>query len=367
MKLTGIQPKLPSPQRLVIMLCIIKLASALFATLVFSRFSPLVDAQLYLQGFYAIDLHWRTRIVQHLANLANGVGGELFTHWVFGMVSCAGLLYYYLTGGKRWIVMLALLLPSAMVWTSIVGKEALFFGAFTLVLVVWSRFAISRLTLTDILALLGSSIVCAVLRPHYAVAIIWLFGSLALAKKLGGRAWPILAIAWCAAALIVYVYVWPDLLARGWGAIEPAARASRFVLFDMPPYTSEGFDKFKAWVVLGGIVGIVGPLPQEVVSRPEFLPFFVEGVLLLLFPPGICFYVLYCRPELKKEFLGKFFLCLAPAIVALMLLHAPFGLLNPGSATRWRVNFEAIFYLAPLLLLFRLEDAARCEDSAFSS
>jgi hypothetical protein len=38
------------------------------------------------------------------------------------------------------------------------------------------------------------------------------------------------------------------------------------------------------------------------------------------------------------------------AIIILVLVHAPFGILNPGSAIRWRVNFELIFYMAPLLL-----------------
>lgn len=351
----------------VVFFCFLKLGSALFATRVFSRFSPLVDAQLYLQNFYANQAMLRTQIVQQLANMLNQVGGNLFAHWVFGMVSCLGLLYYFMTGGKRWGVALGLLLPSAMVWTSVVGKEALFFGAFTLVLVLWSRFATSKPTTADTLALLCCTFLCALLRPHYALVIIWLFGSLMLIRRFGLRIWPALALAWLLFALMTYVYLWPALLERGWGGIEPLARASRFMLFDMPPYTSEGYEKFKTWVLLGAVLGVVGPMPHEVLSRPEFVAFFVEGTLLLFFPLGVYVYVCRYRPKIRNEFSGIFLLSLVPAIVALMLLHAPFGLLNPGSATRWRVNFEAIFYLAPLLLLFRLEDLRDCEDSAFSS
>ena len=39
-----------------------------------------------------------------------------------------------------------------------------------------------------------------------------------------------------------------------------------------------------------------------------------------------------------------------PAIIIAALIYAPFGILNRSSAIRWRVNFELIFYMAPLLL-----------------
>tara|TARA_B110001469_G_C9488516_1_gene244568 strand:+ start:57 stop:185 length:129 start_codon:yes stop_codon:yes gene_type:complete len=36
-----------------------------------------------------------------------------------------------------------------------------------------------------------------------------------------------------------------------------------------------------------------------------------------------------------------------------IIIHAPFGILNPGTAIRWRVNFELIFYLAPILIYMK--------------
>ena len=56
-----------------------------------------------------------------------------------------------------------------------------------------------------------------------------------------------------------------------------------------------------------------------------------------------------------------------PVIVALIVVHAPWGLLNPGSATRWRVNFEAIFHIAPILLLYSFLDNKYDENNSFSS
>ena len=149
---------------------------------------------------------------------------------------------------------------------------------------------------------------------------------------------------------------------RGFVAIEPTAPASRFNYFEIQPHTDVGFEQFKHWVPLGALLGIVGPMPHELFSRPVFIPFFLEGTLILLFP--LLVYLIVNRKAFlhRKRFNAIFLWCLLPAILALMVLHAPFGLLNPGSATRWRVNFESIFYLAPLLLYYSFKDSSYREN-----
>jgi hypothetical protein len=62
-----------------------------------------------------------------------------------------------------------------------------------------------------------------------------------------------------------------------------------------------------------------------------------------------------------------FFLSLASAILMLLFMHAPFEILNPGSAIRWRVNFEQVFYLAPILLMLRFIDVKTKENPSLSS
>ena len=51
-----------------------------------------------------------------------------------------------------------------------------------------------------------------------------------------------------------------------------------------------------------------------------------------------------------KEFNLFFYYMIFPSLIILVIIHSPFGILNPGSGIRWRVNFETIFYLTPLLL-----------------
>lgn len=353
--------------KVVAMLLIIKLFGVLFATLVFSKFSPLIDADLYLKGYFVIDPHLRTQLVQIVATGVNGIFWGGVTHWVFGVFSIVGLLYYYLTGGRRYVLVLTLLLPSSFVWTSIVSKEALFFGFFSLILVLWARYVTDKFSKRDFAFLLISFLICTLLRPHYAVVVIWLFCSVMVIKKTGWSAWGALAIVLIASATAIHLTVWNDLLLHGFDAIDPSARSSRFGLFGINPGSAEGFERFEQLWPLGIVVGIVGPLPSELFLRLEFVPFFVEGVLILLSPVLICFYAMKQRFKRKNLFFQIFFLCLVPAIFALVILHAPFGLLNPGSASRWRVNFETIFYLAPLLLFFNFKDSLEHEDCSLSS
>ena len=338
----------------------IKVVGALCATLVFSQFTPLVDANLYLSGSYGSDSNLRVLIVQTLAVALNQFGGSLFAHVIFGMISTVGILYYIAIGGRRWIILLVLLFPSSFIWTSIVSKEALFFGGFTLLLVVWSRFVTDALNRIDLLAIVLALIVCGLLRPHYAVVIPWLFFSLGVVKRFGSKSWSILVAVMLFCIFAVYFSVWAELMSRGFNSIDSAARVSRLHLFEIQPITETGFERFKLFLPLGAIIGVVGPLPEELVQRPEFLPFFIEGLLILLSPLFVYQYANTLDFDRKKLFLQVYWWCLVPAVVALMILHSPFGLMNPGSAIRWRTNFESIFYMAPLLLLFQFRGGSRC-------
>jgi len=337
----------------------IKLFGVLFATLVFARFSPLIDTHLYLSGFYDISSGLRTMIVQTLAVLLNGFGGAFFTHLVFSILSSIGVLYYIVTGGDRWLIVLMLLLPSSLVWTSIVGKEALFYGGFTLLLVIWSRFVVGKMNRVDIISAVLAIITCSLLRPHYAVIILWLFFSVAVVKKYGDWAWVILIVGMLLGALATYYYVWSEMLLRGFGGIDASARASRFQLLDIIQISSSGYERFKLFIPMGIIFGIVGPLPVELIKRPEFLPFFVEGLFILLSPLLVYRYARTNNFKGKSLFLQFYWWCLMPAVLVAMVLHSPFGVLNPGSAIRWRTNFETVFYMAPLLLLFQFRDLSR--------
>ena len=345
----------------------IKIFGIFFAVHIFAKYTPLVDSNLYLQDGMKFDLAMRTRLINDMAVYFNNVGGAYFAHFLFSLFSTAGLLYYYVTGGRRWILLIFLLLPSSLVWTSIVGKEAIYFGATGVAIVIWSKYAVEKITSYDFIFLAIAMFVCAMFRPHYALALGWLFFSTYILKNFGQNSSKILMASLLLLAFCVYFFSWEALLLRGFGGIDPSARSSRFDLLGINHSTDEGYLKYKSMILIGLIWGIIGPTPSEISQRFEFLPFFVEGIFILLMP--ILGVVLASRIKIgyKNYFYRVFFFSLVPAIVILLFIHAPFGVLNPGSAIRWRVNFEQMFYLAPMLLIFRFMDVITKENSSFSS
>jgi hypothetical protein len=331
----------------------IKLLGVLFATRIFASFSPLIDSNLYLSNFYVNDTSFRTSLVQLLSTFISSIAGPFLTHLIFGLISVMGFAYYYARGGRSWLILLFLLLPSSLIWTSIVGKEALFFGGMGLCLFIWSKFSVEKLDRLDWGGLIIGFSLCLMMRPHYGIVLVWLFTSTALVKRFEGNSAPLLLMGYILLGSAIYYFVWDELLLRGFYGIESTARASRFDFFGIDPKTSLGFEKFKQLVPLGIILGIIGPAPSELIDRVEFSPFFLEGVLILLLPFIIALNVYKKDFVFKAFFFRIFWFCLLPGVLFLMIIHAPFGLLNPGSAIRWRTDFEQLLYLAPTILFLR--------------
>lgn len=349
-------------------LILIKILGVLFAVEIFAKFTPLIDSNLYMQGALNLDAHLRTRIVGVLATFFHQISGVYITHFVFSLFSVLGLFYYYLTGGRRWALLLFLALPSSLVWTSIVGKEALFFGAAGVVIVIWSKYVLVKLSKYDLIFFWFFFLICLVLRPHYTMGLVWLIFSTFMIKKFSSNHILMMGILLTLTLFFIVIFLgYDELLRRGWGGIDPNARSSRFTHFDIIPHSESGYDKFRSMIFFGSIFGIIGPMLSETLSRIELAPFFLEGVMIFLMPLLSLF---LARNGLKihdKFFYKIFWFSLIPTILILMVIHAPFGILNPGSAVRWRVNFEQIFYFAPIILIFRFMDETKKENISLSS
>ena len=346
----------------------LKFLCVLLTLSVFTKFTPLVDAENFLIGAYLGDnVDLRTALVQQSVLMLSNFGSSLFVHFAFALFSLLGFFYYYLKGGARWQLCLVLFFPSTLIWTSVLGKEAIFYGAFTLSLVIWGSFVHRKCVALDFVLLLLALIVCLIFRPHYGLVIIWLFMSVVLMDRFKNKAWIWLSLLFCLGGALFAHFAWETMTHHAFYGIDPNARASRFVFFGIEQLSGEGFQKYEALLPLGAVLGIVGPMPIEVFARPLLLPFFFEGVLILIFP-----IIVYSYAE-TQSFLGRkrfrtiFWMCLVPAIFILFVIHAPWGLLNPGSATRWRVNFDAIFHMAPMLLLYSFLDNKHDENNPLSS
>ena len=351
-------------KNILISLIFIKLVGVFVATEIFHKFSPLVDSNLYIDGYFfkhigesrlihGGGLVLRTIFLQYLTYFLGMIFNKFLIHYFFSLISVIGFIYYYLAGGKKLIYLIFLCLPSSFIWTSVVGKEALFFGTFSSCIFLWGTYIQRSLNLKELIFLTFCMSVCLFLRPHYAISILWIFFVMYIIKnyKENFLIFTLLPLAIIFGTLVL-TYQLDNILYLAYDAISNNARSSRFDYFNLTGSYHHDSDHFKKILPLGFIFGIIGPLPTELISRIEFIPFFLEGLLIILFPIIIFTFIINFNFSNKSRCLKIYFLCLLPAILYLMLIHSPFGILNPGSAIRWRVNFETIFYIAPLILFY---------------
>ena len=204
-------------------------------------------------------------------------------------------------------------------------------------------------------------IFCAFFRPHYAIVLPWMFLSLFVVKNVHFGTFSIILCAFSLLVCAVYTLFWDDLIIKGFTMIESGARASRheslgMILADDELASKHNLLVFTDAIPIGAIFGILGPLPEEVLNRMLLVPFAIEGIIIFLLPLIIYFFSVNLLDSKEKTYIFKkiFWCCIVPGIALLIWLHAPFGVLNPGSAIRWRTNFETLFYFAPMLLFLEI-------------
>jgi hypothetical protein len=335
----------------------IKISGTLFALYVFAKFTPLADAQNYLDLNLNLNgTPFRTKLVHTITSLFNQTLGPLFTHLTFSFFSGIGILILSFTLKNKFILLL-LLAPSALIWSSIVGKEAIYYGVNTLLLAIWVLHIQDKQKKINIFTFLGVFllfVICIIFRPHYSMPIMYLFASsyvLITYKLKNLRPFLLTLMLLLAFLSIVYFYFIAEipynLVIHGYESISPSGFTSRHSFFNIDP--TQPFLEFnKNLIFKYSFFSIIGPFPSEL-DRIEFIPFFLEGLAILLTP---IFTLLYFQNKNKSDKFSLLFkLSILPAILMAFLIHAPFGILNPGSAIRWRVNFELLFYAYPLILI----------------
>ena len=100
----------------------------------------------------------------------------------------------------------------------------------------------------------------------------------------------------------------------------------------------------------GMIVAFIGPSFDELVDKPVFIPFFIEGVALLALLTFLNWRE-YANVLVKGKINVLFFTIVFFTLFWFLFVHYPFGVFNPGSATRYRSNF--IHFLVIFVFYFR--------------
>jgi hypothetical protein len=371
-------------KKIIIFIILLKLLATSFALMVFDQFSPLIDARLYQNEFYLSTKNsLRTDIIQGLVVQFNYIFYPIVSHYIFSIISILGIIWYVATNRFHWVILLIFIFPSSMIWTSVIGKEAIYYLFFSLLIIIWSKYIGGEIKARHYLIAIVAISVCLIFRLHYTIAILWLFWVAININKFKFYK-IILGCTYFLLLILLFIVLFkglqlneflginlPDVKWKAYTSIASEGRASRHFSLGFIDIRDNCInDKLCDWnimqrslldkkinshFIIGFIFGIIGPFFNEIINRPAFIPFFIEGVLIILIPLMFLIYFNFSRKVEKQNiYYLNFIYGVLPAILLVMITHAFFGMLNPGSAIRWRVNFELIFYFAPFLIYLNL-------------
>lgn len=364
---------------LLVLLLLIKLAATCFAVFVYAKFSPFPDAERYLNApvkSWDFSLLFNRTLFTYFvyAGLKYILVSNLIVH-LFVSTVLAFILWYVLKSEYHYInkplLVGCLCLPHFLIWSGIVGKEALAIAGLLLIvkvcvdLVVWNKL--------KPVALFVGLFISLIERPHYAVAYIYLFLiSLIITKskiKLMGlftinQSFFILFFV-MAYLLVSYCYLHPFSSSELMSFMMNTQ--SKFLNFtqsatnrwDIVWDQSSDFFLNMYW---GLPISIIGPTMSEALARPVLLPAFIEGCFCLFLMIVILYQFLHLI-KINSRYSSLFIWGYLPALLFGLLINYPFGIFNPGSAIRYKQSLTPLFYIYPLLLLGAIRRKSHQETS----
>jgi len=313
---------------------------AIFA---YSQITTLGDVSSYLSGEFfnpQVMFFHPTEMIGVVAYSFNLILGPVLANVPFAILSFYGVYYAVsridLTNKQLTILLILLSFPNFGIWTSIASKEAIsvfFMG----VLLGFIIDIIKKRHVENYLLIVIVFYLCILFKPQYMIGIlallIYLFLSIKLRLKGHGKLF-LLVLFFIVSFGLLYIFRY-EINALSF------RMPSHFSLISSSTRENtvwvEDFDVFKN-ALYGMYIAFVGPTFTEATQKITHLFAWIESVIILL-----CFAVgslkLYLV-AIKTYKLNVYYLSIF-LIVTLWILfvHYPFGVLNPGSAIRYRENF----------------------------
>lgn len=331
------------------------IAWTLFSVFVYSRYSQLGDAEAYMTGAYGEDAQARTQLVTLLASRLTSLGGALGAHLAFSLVAASGIAYLvaqaWAHGRHRRPLLLLLLIPNFGVWTSVIGREALFTGLLGFFLGALCGYYRKRGAHRILLALVCVAGMIFLRAPFgIAVALLLVMYLVYMWAPRVGLSAGVQALLLAGVAALVMGAMWPQIDYYIANDVLPKAR-SYFTI--QSPTTRLWVDMDETRELFGGLwwalpLSIVGPTPSEVIARPVMIPFFVSGVLVLgLVLHAIRIAIFRAPAGLPRKILLVGWL---PAMLLSLVSYVPFGIYNPGSGIRYAATFLLLLTFPSMLM-----------------
>jgi hypothetical protein len=328
----------------------LKVAYMLFGLFVFANVTTLGDTGRYLEGGAFSAVTWylnSTEMMDVLASSFGILGGPVFANLPFVFLSTFGVYYSVkrlnLHDRETKLVLLMLSLPSFGIWTSIASKEAV--AVFFLGGILGFLIDLIKGNKKNYVFLFLSLYLCAIFKPQYLVGIFALFFFIYVDKifslKLVGKV-ILFFLFLLVSFLSLYIYreeinQYSFLMPAHFTMDADSTRQNDIWLDD--------FDVF--WNAPYGIfIAFVGPTLSEALSKQIHFYVFLESCFILLFFSLYSIKILIM--QIKYASINFFFpACFFIVVSWILFVNYPFGVLNPGSAVRYRQNFYAF-----LIVLF---------------
>jgi hypothetical protein len=262
-------------------------------------------------------------------------------NFCFQAIAFFGLYRFLQSLEPRMRIYAAILLasPSFNLWSSVASKEAIVVFAAGIVAAYIVDVHYNRARITPSLLLAGAILLT--YKPHYLVAVAFVYGIIFVSRWV--RQKEFLLLLGCILPLIA-LYVMRDTFS------DLSFRVIIHFLSDAGFSTRPAFwlDKYDVFwrAPYGMLLSFVGPTIGEAIRNPLQMVSLCESILILLVASV---YILANLPRLPAFcfLIGVF------AIFWLQFANYPFGVMNPGSAVRYRTGYYLVLVAFVLVLFAR--------------
>lgn len=328
---------------------IVQYVYSFVALFLYSRLTTLGDTFDYLNGQYVslkLMFSSSTYFIGTIAHFLNKYFGNVISCLIFCSISSYGILYsvreFSFSRKQKIFALLILSTPTFSIWKSVVSKEAILI--FSLGIILGDiLFFLKHGYFRNWLVFLCALCLTLLFKPLYMSGIVsllvfcFLFMRFSL-KRLGVTFLSILfilsviTILWFSADMLNYVIQFLPL------HFSPDASSTRENIYFTKPN-----DIFLN-APLGIFLSLTGPTIFEALSNPaHFLAFIESYFLLFVFCLLIANMLAKSIADLR---LTPFVFAFASvSLLWIILVNYPFGVLNPGSALRYRSGFFAYAFL----------------------
>jgi hypothetical protein len=335
---------------------IVKVLYLFFAKIVVSKFIRLGDTFRYLNGPSAWQGNWyynSTSMMDSFASVSAKVFGTYMGSFPFLVLSFFGVYYPISkikpTKKQLWILLSFLSLPSFGIWTSVASKESV--SVFFMGVILAAYIDVYECKSVQKKALFFLSLyLCLVFKPHYMIALFAIFSFTLLSRKLVLTAHAKVLLFIAAVCFGVFaLYYFRDIIDM-LSKMIPAHFSQGAGSTRENTIWVEQYDFFKN-AAYGMYIAFVGPTVHEALSSPVHMLAWIESMIIL----G-AFGILTLKYGLTAALRSKvnvMFICGFSLVTFwILLVHYPFGALNPGSAIRYRESFYA-FLVTLFFFMYR--------------